>query len=214
MASIPERVTVIDHPLVADRLAKLRDARTPSRAFRKLVTQLTVLAGIQATRDLPLTPVDVQTAMGTAHCGTLASADISIVPVLRAGIGMLDGMLELLPDAHVGFLGLFRDEATHLPMEYYDKLPAGIEDHDCVFVVDPMLATGGTAVHAIDLLRKQGVEKIRLIVLIAAPEGLAAVLDADPNVEIYACAVDEGLNPDAYIVPGLGDAGDRIFQTC
>ena len=213
MAATPDRLTVVDHPLIQDRLAVLRAVETPSNRFRQLVKQLTILEGAEATRDMSLSDIDVQTAISTAHCKTLSHHKVSVVAVLRAGIGMLDGVLELLPNAHVGFLGMARDQQTHRPVEYYDKLPVDIADHDHVFVVDPLLATGGTAVRAISVLRERGVRHIKLVVLIAAPEGVKAVLDADPEVRIYTCALDEGLNEDDYIVPGLGDAGDRIFET-
>ncbi|MGI6536614.1 MAG: uracil phosphoribosyltransferase [Eggerthellaceae bacterium] len=213
MAAIPDRLTVVDHPLIQDRLAVLRDVETPSNRFRHLVKQLTILEGAEATRDMSLSDIDVRTAVSMAHCKTLAHHKVSIIAVLRAGIGMLDGMLELLPNAHVGFLGMFRDQETHQPVEYYDKLPMDIAQHDHVYIVDPMLATGGTAVRTLSVLRERGVRHIKLVVLIAAPEGVRAVLDADPEVQIYTCALDSGLNADDYIVPGLGDAGDRIFET-
>ena len=178
------RLVVVDHPMVQHKLTIMRDARTGSKQFRELVKELALFEGYEATRDFPL----------------------------RAGLGMVDGMLELIPAARVGHVGMYRDEETHEPHEYYCKVPADIDQRTCL-VVDPMLATGGSATAAIEYLRRQGVKDVRLLVLIAAPEGIKAVLDADPDVRVYTCSVDEKLNEDAYIVPGLGDAGDRIFGT-
>ena len=207
-----DRVVVIDHPMVQHKLSKLRDKNTSSKDFRQLVRELAMFEGYEATRDLALEDVKVETPICTADCKQVAGKKMVIVPILRAGLGMVDGLQELMPSTFVGHLGMYRDPVTHEPHEYYAKLPDSIDQRD-VLVVDPMLATGGSAAAAIQYLRKQGVKNIKLMVLVAAPEGIEAVLAADPDVRIYTCSIDEGLNDRAYIVPGLGDAGDRIFGT-
>lgn len=206
------RVTVVDHPLAQHKLALLRDERTGTRDVRALVRELALIEGVEATRDLALEDVPVTTPICDAVGRRLAGAGVAVLPILRAGLGMADAMLELVPTAHVGHIGMYRDEATHEPREYYCKVPRDIARRTCL-LVDPMLATGGSASMAIGYLRGLGVRDLRLLVLIAAPEGLGAVLAADPDVRVFTCAVDERLNGDAYIVPGLGDAGDRIFGT-
>lgn len=206
------RVTVVDHPLVQHKLSILRDERTGTKQFRDLVSELAMFEGYEATRDLPLEDVDVDTPIRRAACKRLAGRKLAIVPILRAGLGMVDGLLELIPSARVGHIGMYRDEETHEPHEYYCKLPRDVDERTCL-VVDPMLATGGSATAALAYLRARGVRDVRLLCIVAAPEGLKAVEEADPDVRIFVCAVDEGLNDDAYIVPGLGDAGDRIFGT-
>lgn len=206
------RLVVVDHPMVQHKLTIMRDARTGSKQFRELVKELALFEGYEATRDFPLEDVEVTTPMCTTVAKQIAGRKVAIIPILRAGLGMVDGMLELIPAARVGHVGMYRDEETHEPHEYYCKVPADIDQRTCL-VVDPMLATGGSATAAIECLRRQGVKDVRLLVLIAAPEGIKAVLDADPDVRVYTCSVDEKLNEDAYIVPGLGDAGDRIFGT-
>ncbi len=206
------RVTVVDHPLVQHKLSILRDERTGTKQFRDLVSELAMFEGYEATRDLPLEDVDVTTPIATAHCKQLAGHKLAIVPILRAGLGMVDGLLELIPAARVGHIGMYRDEVTHEPHEYYCKLPADIDERICL-LVDPMLATGGSATAALGYLREQGARDVRLLSIVAAPEGLAVVTEADPEVRIYTCAIDDCLNEAAYIVPGLGDAGDRIFGT-
>ena len=198
--------------MVQHKLTIMRDARTGSKQFRELVKELALFEGYEATRDFPLEDVEVTTPMCTTVAKQIAGRKVAIIPILRAGLGMVDGMLELIPAARVGHVGMYRDEETHEPHEYYCKVPADIDQRTCL-VVDPMLATGGSATAAIEYLRRQGVKDVRLLVLIAAPEGIKAVLDADPDVRVYTCSVDEKLNEDAYIVPGLGDAGDRIFGT-
>ena len=208
----PDRVTIINHPMVQHKLTILRDEQTGSKQFRELVKELALFEGYEATRDFPLEDVRVTTPICETTGKQIAGRKVAIVPILRAGLGMVDGMLELIPAARVGHLGMYRDEETHQPHEYYAKVPADIEQRTCL-VVDPMLATGGSATAAIHYLRERGVKDIRLLVLIAAPEGIQAVLDFDPAVRIFTCAVDEKLNENAYIVPGLGDAGDRIFGT-
>lgn len=206
------RVVVVDHPMVQHKLTIMRDQNTGSKQFRELVKELALFEGYEATRDFPLEDVEVTTPMCATVAKRIAGRKVAIIPILRAGLGMVDGMLELIPAARVGHVGMYRDEETHEPHEYYCKVPADIDQRTCL-VVDPMLATGGSATAAIEYLRRQGVKDVRLLVLIAAPEGIKAVLDADPDVRVYTCSVDEKLNEDAYIVPGLGDAGDRIFGT-
>ena len=206
------RVTVVDHPMVQHKLTIMRDISTGSKQFRELVKELALFEGYEATRDFPLEDVEVTTPICTTTAKRIAGRKVAIIPILRAGLGMVDGMLELMPAARVGHVGMYRDEETHEPHEYYCKVPADIDQRTCL-VVDPMLATGGSATAAIEYLRRQGVKDVRLLVLIAAPEGIKNVLDADSDVRVYTCSVDERLNEDAYIVPGLGDAGDRIFGT-
>lgn len=206
------RLTVVDHPMVQHKLTIMRDVKTGSKQFRELVKELALFEGYEATRDFPLEDVEVTTPICTTTAKRIAGRKVAIIPILRAGLGMVDGMLELIPAARVGHVGMYRDEETHEPHEYYCKVPADIDQRTCL-VVDPMLATGGSATAAIEYLRGQGVKDVRLLVLIAAPEGIKAVLDADPDVRVYTCSVDERLNENAYIVPGLGDAGDRIFGT-
>ena len=206
------RLTVVDHPMVQHKLTIMRDVKTGSKQFRELVKELALFEGYEATRDFPLEDVEVTTPICTTIAKQIAGRKVAIIPILRAGLGMVDGMLELIPAARVGHVGMYRDEETHEPHEYYCKVPADIDQRTCL-VVDPMLATGGSATAAIEYLRSQGVKDVRLLVLIAAPEGIKAVLDADPDVRVYTCSVDERLNENAYIVPGLGDAGDRIFST-
>ncbi|QWT17722.1 uracil phosphoribosyltransferase [Collinsella sp. zg1085] len=206
------RVTLIDHPLVQHKLAIMRSIETGTKQFRELVRELALFEGYEATRDFPLEDVAVTTPICDTVCKQLSGRKVAIIPILRAGLGMVDGLLELVPSARVGHLGMYRDEVTHEPHEYYAKVPADI-DHRICLVVDPMLATGGSSIDAIKYLRAQGVQDIRLLVLVAAPEGIKAVLNSDAQVRVFTCAIDEGLNEAAYIVPGLGDAGDRIFGT-
>lgn len=206
------RLTVVDHPMVQHKLTIMRDVNTGSKQFHELVKELALFEGYEATRDFPLEDVEVTTPICTTTAKQIAGRKVAIIPILRAGLGMVDGMLELIPAARVGHVGMYRDEETHEPHEYYCKVPADIDQRTCL-VVDPMLATGGSATAAIEYLRGQGVKDVRLLVLIAAPEGIKTVLDADPDVRVYTCSVDERLNENAYIVPGLGDAGDRIFGT-
>lgn len=206
------RVTLVDHPLVQHKVAILRDKDTSTKQFRELVRELALFEGYEATRDFPLEEVEVETPLETCTSMMLSGKKVAIVPILRAGLGMVDGLLELVPAARVGHVGMYRDPETHEPHEYYCKLPPDVENRTCL-VVDPMLATGGSANAAIDYLRKAGVGDVRLLVLVAAPEGLAAVTEHDPSVRVYTCAIDRELNDHAYILPGLGDAGDRIFGT-
>ena len=205
-------VHVLDHPLIQHKLSILRSKDTGVKEFRELVSEIAGLMCYEATRNLPLIDMDVETPVATAHCKKLAGKKLAIVPVLRAGLGMVDSMVDLIPSAKIGHIGLYRDPETHKPVEYYCKLPDDIANRQ-VFVVDPMLATGGSAVAAIDFLKKHGCKNIIMMNIIGCPEGVAAVQKAHPDVEMYLAAVDEKLNENAYIIPGLGDAGDRIFGT-
>ena len=205
-------VHVMDHPLVHHKLAVLRNKETPVKEFRELVSEIAGLMCYEATRNLPLKDVEVETPVATAHCKMLAGKKLAIVPILRAGLGMVDSLVDLIPSAKIGHIGLYRDPETHLPVEYYCKLPEDIGNR-VVFVVDPMLATGGSAIAAIDFLKKHGCKNIIMMNIIGCPEGIKAVTEAHPDVDVYLAAVDEKLNDHAYIVPGLGDAGDRIFGT-
>jgi uracil phosphoribosyltransferase len=205
-------VHVLDHPLIQHKLAILRSKNTGVKEFRELVGEIAGLMCYEATRNLPVKEVDVETPITTAKCKMLAGKKLAIVPVLRAGLGMVDNMVALIPSAKIGHIGLYRDPESHKPVEYYCKLPDDIESRQ-VFVVDPMLATGGSAVAAINFLKQHGCKNIIMMNIIGAPEGVAAVQKAHPDVEIYLAAMDDHLNENAYIVPGLGDAGDRIFGT-
>ena len=205
-------VYVLDHPLIQHKLAVLRNRDTSVKEFRELVSEIAGLMCYEATRNLPTKEVEVQTPITTAKCRMLSGKKLAIVPVLRAGLGMVDAMVDLIPSAKIGHIGLYRDPETHEPVEYYCKLPEDIENRQ-VFVVDPMLATGGSAVAAIDFLKKRGCRSITMMNIIGCPEGIKRVTEAHPDVDIYMAACDEGLNDHAYIVPGLGDAGDRIFGT-
>ena len=205
-------VHVLDHPLITDKLSRMRRKETSSMDFRRQLTEISTLMGYEVFRDLKTKTVEVETPICTASFPMLEDTPITIVPILRAGLGLVDGLQNLLPTARVGHIGMYRDEETKQPVEYYYKMPVGIEKGE-VIVVDPMLATGGSAVDAISALKSRGCTSIRLMNLVAAPQGVAAVQAAHPDVDIYVAAVDECLNEDAYIVPGLGDAGDRIFGT-
>ncbi len=203
---------VMDHPLVQHKVAILRDVATGTKQFKELVSELAVLLAYEATRDLSLTDVDVQTPVDVAHCKMLDGKKMAIVPILRAGLGMVEGVQTIVPSAKVGHIGLYRDPETLNPVEYYCKLPADIQERD-VFVVDPMLATGGSASDAIKLIKEKGAKRIKFLGLIAAPEGMERLRADHPDVDIYVAALDSHLNDHGYIVPGLGDAGDRIFGT-
>ena len=205
-------VHVIDHPLIQHKLAVLRNKDTSVKEFRELVNEISGLMCYEATRNLPTVEVDVETPLMTAKCRMLAGKKLAIVPILRAGLGMVDAMVDLIPSAKIGHIGLYRDPETHKPVEYYCKLPEDVENRQ-VFVVDPMLATGGSAVAAIDFLKAHGCKNIIMMNILGCPEGVAAVQAAHPDVEMYLAAMDEKLNDHAYILPGLGDAGDRIFGT-
>ena len=205
-------IHVLDHPLIQHKLAILRSKNTSVKEFRELISEISGLMCYEATRNLPTKEVDVQTPVAVAKCRRLAGKKLAIIPILRAGLGMVDAMVDLIPSAKIGHIGLYRDPETHLPVEYYCKLPEDIGNRQ-VFVVDPMLATGGSAVAAIDFLKQHGCRNIVMMNIIGAPEGVETVRKAHPDVDIYLAALDEKLNEHAYIVPGLGDAGDRIFGT-
>ncbi|MGN1315666.1 MAG: uracil phosphoribosyltransferase [Acutalibacteraceae bacterium] len=206
------KIIIMDHPLIQHKLSILRDVNTPSKEFRALISEIATLICYDATRDLPLEEVDVETPICVTKAKVLSGKKVAVVPILRAGLGMVDGMLALLPSAKVGHIGLYRDPNTLQPVEYYCKLPADIEQRE-VFVVDPMLATGGSAIDAISQIKKRGPKHIKFLGIIAAPEGLKALSEAHPDVDIIVASLDEKLNDHGYIVPGLGDAGDRIFGT-
>ena len=206
------KVVVFDHPLIQHKLSILRDEKTSVKEFRELVSEIAMLMCYEATRDLPLEDITVQTPVAPAQCRRIAGKKLAIVPILRAGLGMVDGMVSMMPNVKVGHIGLFRDPDTKLPVKYYCKMPADIAERD-VIVVDPMLATGGSAAAAIDFLKEDGVKHIKLMSIIGAPEGVAKMQEAHPDVDIFVAALDDHLNDHAYIVPGLGDAGDRIFGT-
>ena len=205
-------VHIMDHPLIHHKLAVLRNKETPVKEFRELVNEISGLMCYEATRNLPTIDVEVQTPVAVAKCKMLAGKKLAIVPILRAGLGMVDALVDLIPSAKIGHIGLYRDPETHEPVEYYCKLPEDIGNR-VTFVVDPMLATGGSAVAAIDFLKKHGCKQIIMMNVIGCPEGIKRVQEAHPDVEMYLAACDEKLNDHAYIVPGLGDAGDRIFGT-
>jgi uracil phosphoribosyltransferase len=202
---------LVDHPLVQDALMELRDVTTAPPAFRRAANRISVLLAAEALRDVPSTPSQVTTPLGPA-AGNVVRADVVVVPVLRAGLGMLDAVLELLPSARVGHIGLQRDEATAIASKYYTKLPPALEQ-SYVLMIDPMLATGGSAVAALDLLKASGARTVRMICIIAAPEGVALVERQHPDVEVYTPVVDKALNAQKFIVPGLGDFGDRLYGT-
>ncbi|MBO4434220.1 MAG: uracil phosphoribosyltransferase [Bacteroidales bacterium] len=203
---------VIDHPMIQHKLTIMRDKRTGSKDFRELLKEIALLMGYEITRDLPLTDVKIETPICPMTAKTVRGRKMAIVPILRAGMGMVDGMLTLVPVAKVGHIGLYRNEETHNPVVYYCKLPEDIQER-LVIVTDPMLATGGSACDALQMLKEKGCTNIRLMCLVGAPEGIARVQREHPDVDIFLAAVDDHLNEDAYIVPGLGDAGDRIFGT-
>ncbi|HVJ49211.1 uracil phosphoribosyltransferase [Desulfitobacterium sp.] len=203
---------VLDHPLIQHKLSLIRDEETGSKDFRELVEEVAMLMAYEVTRDFPLEEVEVKTPVATTKTKIIAGRKVGLVPILRAGLGMVDGMLKLIPTAKVGHIGLYRDPETLKPVEYYCKLPTDIEERELI-VIDPMLATGGSASAAITFLKERGVRNIKLMCLIAAPEGIQAVRSAHDDVEIFVAAVDEKLNDHGYIVPGLGDAGDRLFGT-
>ena len=206
------RLTVVDHPLVQHKMSVLRDKSTSTKDFRQLVTELSILEGYEALRDLPLEDVEVETPLEKMVGKRIAGKKLAIIPILRAGLGMVDGILSLAPSARVGHVGLYRDPVTHEPVEYYHKFPPYLDARTCI-VVDPMLATGGSLVAAVQFLREAGAKDIRALTLVSCPEGIKTVLDSDPNVRLYTCAIDRQLNERAYILPGLGDAGDRVYGT-
>ncbi|MCR4709409.1 MAG: uracil phosphoribosyltransferase [Clostridiales bacterium] len=206
------KLLVFDHPLIQHKVTMMRKTETTTKEFKELAKEVVMLMGYEATRDLPLEEVEIETPICKTRQNMLKGEDIAIVPILRAGLGFVDGMLALYPNAKVGHIGLYRDPRTHMPVEYYCKLPNDIEKRT-IFVVDPMLATGGSAIDAINSIKQRGGKDIRFMCLIAAPEGIKALQEAHPDVDIYIAQEDERLNENAYIVPGLGDAGDRLFGT-
>ena len=203
---------IINHPLVLHKLSIMRNKETSTKMFRELLKEIAMLMGYELTRDLPLKDIEIETPVSKMTAKTIAGKKLAIVPILRAGLGMVDGLLSLVPVAKVGHIGLYRDPDTHMPVEYYCKLPFDIEDR-IVIVVDPMLATGGSAADALQMLKDKGCNNLRLMCLVGAPEGVKKVQEAHPDVDIFIAALDEKLNDHAYIVPGLGDAGDRLFGT-
>jgi uracil phosphoribosyltransferase len=211
LRAMPQRLIVVEHPVLADRLTVLRDRNTGHGEFRQALFEASAILAVEAARELPVEPVEVETPLERTS-GSRLPKEIAVVPVLRAGLGMVDAFLRLLPDARVGHLGLYRDEETHQPFEYYERLPARLDDAH-VFVVDPMLATGGSAVHALDRLKARGATRLSLVCLVVAPEGLAAVEEHHPDVPVWTAVLDRELDENAYIRPGLGDAGDRVFGT-
>ena len=206
------KVCVFDHPLIQHKLSILRDEKTSVKEFRELISEIAMLMCYESTRDLPLEEVDVQTPVAVAKCHRIAGKKLAVVPILRAGLGMVDGMVSMMPNVKVGHIGLFRDPETLKPVKYYFKMPADISERD-VIVVDPMLATGGSASAAISFLKEAGAQHIKLMSVIGAPEGVARMQKDHPDVDIFIAALDDHLNEHGYIVPGLGDAGDRIFGT-
>jgi uracil phosphoribosyltransferase len=208
---MPQRLVVVDHPVLADRLTVLRDRDTGHGDFRQALFEASAILAVEAARDLPLVDVSIETPLEPTT-GSRLPSEITVVPVLRAGLGMVDPFLRLLPNARVGHVGVYRDEKEHTPVDYYQRLPPGLADAH-VFVVDPMLATGGSAVFALDRLKDAGARRLALVCLVVAPEGLRAVEEHHPDVPVWAAAVDRELDQNAYIRPGLGDAGDRVFGT-
>lgn len=203
---------IIDHPLIQHKLTIMRRKETGAKDFRELLNEISMLLGYEITRDLPLDDIEIETPIQKMTAKTIAGKKLAIVPILRAGLGMVDGLLSLVPVAKVGHIGLYRDPRTHLPVEYYCKLPPDIEDR-IVILVDPMLATGGSASDAITMMKKRGCKNIKLMCLVSAPEGVAKLQADHPDVDIFTASLDEKLNEHCYIVPGLGDAGDRLFGT-
>ncbi|MBQ1894767.1 MAG: uracil phosphoribosyltransferase [Clostridiales bacterium] len=207
-----QNVFIFDHPLIQHKVSLLRDKNTTTKEFRELVSEIAMLMAYEVTRDLPLKDVEIETPVAVAHTKMLAGKKLAIVPILRAGLGMVDGMTQLIPNVRVGHIGLYRDPVTVEPVEYYCKMPEDVADRD-VIVLDPMLATGGSASAAIGFLKQRGIKNIKFMCLIAAPEGIARLTKDHPDVKIFCAAKDEKLNDHSYIVPGLGDAGDRLFGT-
>ncbi len=206
------KVKVIDHPLIQHKLSILRNIHTGTKEFRESLDEISMLMAFEITRDLPLEDVEIETPVAKCTCKMLSGKKLGIVPVLRAGLGMTNGVVKLIPTVKVGHIGLYRDPETLLPVEYYTKLPSDISERDFI-IIDPMIATGNSLIASIDILKNKGAKTIKLMCLVAAPEGIKLINEAHPDVDIYVAAVDEKLNDHGYIVPGLGDAGDRIFGT-
>ena len=205
-------VHVVDHPLVQHKLTLMRETTCSTKDFRQLLEEISMLMAYEVTRNLPLMEVEIETPIAKCTSKVIAGKKLGIVPILRAGLGMVDGILALVPSARVGHIGMYRDPKTHTPVEYYCKLPKDVADRDLI-VVDPMLATGGSSIAAIDYIKQRGCKSITLMCLVGCPEGVAALQAAHPDVDLYIAAIDDHLNENKYIVPGLGDAGDRIFGT-
>jgi uracil phosphoribosyltransferase len=208
---VPQSVTVVEHPVLADRLSVLRDRETSHGEFRQALFEAAAIMAVEVARELPLREVEIETPLETTR-GLRLRDEVAVVPVLRAGLGMVEGFLRLLPDARVGHVGIYRDEEEHVPVSYYERLPPRLPSFH-VYVLDPMLATGGSAVSALNHLKQAGASRLELVCLVSAPQGLAAVADAHPEVPIWTAAIDRELDDNAYIRPGLGDAGDRVFGT-
>jgi len=206
------QVRVIDHPLIQHKLSLIRDIKTGPKEFRELLEEIAMLMAYEITRNLPLTEMDIETPVAKCRCKVLAGKKLCVVPILRAGLGMVNGVVRLIPAAKVGHIGVYRDPESLQPVEYYCKLPNDVAEREIV-IIDPMLATGGSAIAAMDMIKRKGGKNIKLMCLVAAPEGIRLINERHPDVEIYTAAVDEKLNEHGYIVPGLGDAGDRIFGT-
>ena len=207
-----DKVKVIDHPLIQHKLAMVRDLNTGAKEFRELMEEVAMLMAYEVTRNIPLEEVEIETPVAMARCHVISGKKIALIPILRAGLGMVGGILKLIPTAKVGHIGVYRDPETLQPIEYYCKLPPDITERELI-IIDPMLATGGTAAAAIQLLKQRGATQIRLMCLIAAPEGIEHIRTKHPDIEVYLAAVDERLNSHGYIVPGLGDVGDRLYGT-
>ena len=207
-----DNVTVMDHPLIIHKISKMRDVKTGSKEFREYVNEIAMLMGYEVTRNLPLEDVKIQTPLAVADAKIIGGKKLAIVPILRAGLGMVEGMLSLMPNVKVGHIGLYRDHDTLQSVEYYCKLPEDISERD-VIIVDPMLATGVSSNAAVEFVKKRGVKNIKFVCIVAAPEGIKAIAEANPDIEIFCGVVDKCLNENGYIMPGLGDAGDRIFGT-
>ena len=206
------KVNILDHPLIQHKLTQIRQKETSTTQFRQMINEIGGLMVYEITRDLPLEQIEIQTPVATTKANVIAGKKMVVVPILRAGLGMVDGILQMIPSARIGHIGIFRDEETLQPVEYFAKFPDGLDQRD-IFIVDPMLATGGSAIAAITSIKKRGAKNIKLVCVVGAPEGVKAVNEAHPDVTIYLASLDEKLNEKGYIVPGLGDAGDRIFGT-
>lgn len=206
------KVNILDHPLIQHKLTQIRQKETSTTQFRQMINEIGGLMVYEITRDLPLEQIEIQTPVATTKANVIAGKKMVVVPILRAGLGMVDGILQMIPSARIGHIGIFRDEETLQPVEYFAKFPDELDQRD-IFIVDPMLATGGSAIAAINSIKQRGAKNIKLVCLVGAPEGVKAINDAHPDVTIYLASLDEKLNEKGYIVPGLGDAGDRIFGT-